>query len=278
MKKISLLLVVVFITLVSTCSLGAAQNIAVDYSSKLIDTYWKILDSRYQFLSSRLERTESNAFINNYIDMMENYNKSVVDFTELLVKDSNELKSFSEFYTSCPDEVKPALDAVVKNIIESSKVKNIKFDSALFTKEYFPGYGYSEPGFIYRRGRELDSEFLYARWEDEEKTFSQNKIYEFTVELKLVAELKIKFPNLKVLKEFGVDIGGNFVMCAKVKFETNKTLTVRTKRKFGEYKKWFELLRAKKTVWSNPVWELTGKTYQHFTEATGEEVATSIKD
>ncbi|MCK5683541.1 hypothetical protein KAJ27_05450 [bacterium] len=278
MKKISLLLVVVFITLVSTCSLGAAQNVAVDYSSKLIDTYWKILDSRYQFLSSRLERTESNDFINTYIDMMESYNENVVDFTTLLIKDSNTFKNFSEFYSACPDEAKPALDAVVKNILESKKAGNIKFDTALFTKEYFPGYGYSEPGFIYRRGRELDSEFLYARWEDEEKTFSQNKIYEFTVELKLVAELKIQFPNLKVLKEFGIDIGGNFVMCAKVKFETNKTLTVRTKRRFGEYKKWFELLIAKKTVWSDPEWELTGKTYQHFTEPTGEEVATSIKN
>jgi len=278
LKKISLLLVVVFFTLISTCSLGAAQNVAVDYSSKLIDTYWKILDSRYQFLSSRLERSENNDFINNYIDMMENYNKDVIAFSEILIKDSDNLKNFSTFYTACPDEAKPALDGVVKNIIESKKAGNIKFDTNLFTKEYFPGYGYSEPGFVYRRGRELDNEFLYARWEDEEKTFSQNKVYEFTVELKLVAELKIKFPDIEVLKEFGVEIGGNFVMCAKVKFETNKTLTVKTKRKYGEYKKWFELLRAKKTVWSDPVWELTGKTYQHFTEPTGEEVATSIKN
>lgn len=269
-------MLVVFCALINQMPVSAAQNTAVEYGGKLVDTYWKILDCRDQFISNRLNREESGEFVNNYMDLIEEYNKTANDYTEILLKNAENFNSFSEYYSSCPLEAKPAFDKVIKNVLESKKAANLDFDTLAFTKEYFPGYGYSEPGYIYRRGRELDNEFLYARWEDEEKTFAQNKVYEFTVELKLVAELKIKFPELEVLKEFGVEIGGNFVMCAKVKFETNKTFSVKTKKKYGEYKKWFELLRAKKTMWSEPQWELTGKTYQHFTEPTGEEVATSI--
>lgn len=240
---------------------------------ELVGQYWNIVDYKY---SDDINEEK-------LCEMMDSFNNRIQIVTLKVAHDCEEVENsslsrFSEFYQDCPVEVRPVFDRVVKGIIECARNLEPQKDTGRLLREYFPGFGYSDPDFQYRKGKETSSEFLYARWVDEEKTFSQEKEFELTVELKLVAELKLKFPNIKVLKEFGVEIGGNFVMCAKVRIKTSKTLTVKTKKKIGQYKRWFELLKAKKTFWSTPVWSFCGKTYVHFAEPTGEEVATEVKD
>lgn len=239
----------------------------------LVGMYWDIVDYKY---SEQVDQEK-------LFEMMHEFNAKLKDITvrtasSTAAEDNAGLKSFSEFYLECPPELRPVFDRVVNGIIESSRNFEPLKDTGRMVKEYFPGYGYSDPDYTYRRGKEISSEFLYARWLDEERTYSEEKEFELTVELKLVAELKLKFPDLEVIKEFGVEIGGHLIMCAKVKIKTNKTLTVKTKKKIGQYKKWFELLKAKKTFWSAPVWENCGQTYVHFEEPTGEEVVTAVKD
>lgn len=243
---------------------------------ELARLYWQCSESRYV----AEDAAEGDSGV-EYCGLVESFNGKLDALSERLTGDCTEenpeLKEFSRFYRQCPEELKPVFDRIVKNVMIRSRVEGTSMASEKTLREYFPGYGYSEPGYKYRKGNEISSEFLYARWEDEDRTYSQDKEFELTVELKLVAELKLKFPDLEIIKEFGVEIGETLVYCAKVKIKTTTSLTFHTKKKYGHYKKWFELFKAEKTWFSDPVWEKCGTTYVNFVEPTGEEVASSLQ-
>lgn len=248
----------------------------------LIHYYWEILEYRYRFIDGTIDPETSPEIVEKYLQLMEDYNKLVDNMSVKLgnenFKTSDIFRNFSDFYQVCPEEARPALNTVVSNILVKFNFSNPSPTTTdEFIREYFPGYGYTDPNYWYRKGREVDREFLYARWQEEEKTHTESKVFELTVELKLVAGLQQKYPNLEVVGKFPVNIGGSIVICAKVKFETKESITITTKKKIGEFKMWFELLRAKKTFWADPKWETTGKTYEFFEEPTGEEVTTGVR-
>ena len=249
---------------------------------RLINFYWEILEYRYQFIDGTIDAETSPELVEKYLGLIEEYNDLVKNMSLKLgsedYKVSSIFQNFSEFYQTCPEESRPALDTVVSNILVKFNYSNPALGTTdNFIRQYFPGYGYTDPEYWYRKGREVDREFLYARWQEEEKTYMQSKLFELTVELKLVAGLTQKYPNLEVIGKFPVNIGGHIVICAKVKFETKEGITIKTKKKIGEFKLWFELLKAKKTIWSDPKWEPAGKTYEFFEEPTGEEVTTGVR-
>ncbi len=149
-------------------------------------------------------------------------------------------------------------------------------------REYFPGYGYTESGYKYRKGLEVEREFKGTTWQDEEQTINTTVSVELVINIDLLDILKglagsgaIK--NLKVGKPFEMEHGGGApLLCVKVSFQSVKTITTKTNRKFDVNKIWFELLRAKSGFWSNGPWEPCGKTYVIAHEPTGEHVVTQI--
>ncbi|MFZ2955555.1 MAG: hypothetical protein WA705_01465 [Candidatus Ozemobacteraceae bacterium] len=164
---------------------------------------------------------------------------------------------------------------------------NIEFNGRLSDaefREYFPGYGYTEPGFKYRKGREVERENKGNHWQYEERTITSTFNVELTVSLDVLSILKglvtggvIK--NLKVGDQFETNVGGTPMFVVKVSFQLIKSLVTKTNRKFEVNKIWFELLRSKDSGWGNAgTWEPVGKTYEIINEPTGETVTTEIKE
>ncbi len=276
MRKLFVLLTVLLLSGVMVSGVYAKE---IDQKCwDLVRLYWDCAEFQYKYI---IDADVEDAISEKYLVMIRSFDDKLNILSEGIISDSlsedMKIREFSEFYSQCPIELRPVFDRVVENIMIHTKVAKPSKNTGRMIREYFPGFGYSEPGYKYRKGNELSSEFLYARWEDEERTYTEEKEIELTVELKLVAELKLKFPDLKIIKEFGVEIGETLVYCAKIRIKNTKTLAFHTKKKYGHYKKWFEIFKAKKTWFSTPVWEKCGQTYVNFVEPTGEEVATSIK-
>lgn len=260
-------------------------------ANQMIRDYWKSLDIYYQIHGKTSVPPE---VINEY----KRLTKSIDDCSKAIAgrvirkmgkNDLTPLKSFSDFYKSkqaCERQplylaCTPIIEKVKKDILASNRGSSVLFDSAeQFAAEYFPGYGYGEPGFEYRKGRELTSEFLHAFWQDEEKVIETLQHFEGTIDLKLAAELAA-LPGIgnfqKIGEPFKMDIGGHIIVVIKVSFDSHTKLTTVAKKKYAATKIWFELLRRKKGMFSDAKWEVTGKTYEMRELFTNEEVISSVK-
>lgn len=146
------------------------------------------------------------------------------------------------------------------------------------SKEYLPGYGYTEPGYKYQKGRELSSEFLNAFWQDEEKVIETAQHFEGTIEFKLGAGLR-ESPFISNYKElsapFNVNFGGHAALAVNVSFDARTRITTQARKKYAQTKIWFELFRRKNL--SGGDWELCGKTYEMRDIYTNEEVVTEAR-
>ena len=149
-------------------------------------------------------------------------------------------------------------------------------------REYFPGYGYTEPGYKYRKGREVERETKGTTWQSEEHSITSTFNVSLTVSIDLLNILKgmvtsgaIK--NLQVSNQYETNVNGTPMIVAQVSFQVIKSIITKTNRKFEVNKIWFELLRAKQSGYNTPgPWEVCGKTYEIINEPTGEEVVTGI--
>ena len=181
-------------------------------------------------------------------------------------------KIFSDYYKTLDDAGKQNLEFVVQGIISKVFLKEDRTDSKLNSQEYFPGYGYAKPGYTYRKGEELEREFLYAYWKDEviDEITSMEK--ELTIELKLLAQLKLAIPELIEGVKAEVNIDGTIHQVVKIKVKKELKIHTKQKRKLGVEKAWFKIYEAKKKWWGDLEWKYAGKTYQHDTAPTGEQV------
>ncbi|MFZ2956028.1 MAG: hypothetical protein WA705_03930 [Candidatus Ozemobacteraceae bacterium] len=150
--------------------------------------------------------------------------------------------------------------------------------------EYFPGYGYPEPGFKYRRGRETSREYKGTTWQFEEHTIATSKSVRLTVTLDVLGILKSLFSlgkigSLVVGREFQSSYNGTPMIVVEVAFSTSETIFTRTNRKYDVNKVWFELLRSSDAGWNNNngTWEAVGNTYQIMMDPTGEAVTTQVE-
>lgn len=247
---------------------------------QVVDQYWCVQDAFYQAIVNPGEQSEET-----YFKAIEIYQKLSVDLgktvlANLKVKDRDVIELLSAIYRSF-DEVSrqafyPALGYLKVELAHESKVLTEEE-----FREYFPGYGYTEPGFKYRKGREIDREFKGHHWQSEEQSISTTWNVKLTISIDLLDILKglvtggaIK--DLKVGKEFSMEVNGQPMICVEVSFQRVKTIATKTNRKFEVNKIWFELLRAQSGAWSTGPWEVCGKTYEIVHEPTGEEVVTNI--
>lgn len=146
-----------------------------------------------------------------------------------------------------------------------------------FASEYFPGYGYAEPGYRYRKGRELDSEFLNAYWQDEEKIIETAVHFQGNIEVGAAAELRAS-PHVTNFTElsapFKMNVGGHVIFAVAASFDSRTRLTTVARKKYASTKVWFELHRRKNF---GGEWELCGKTFEMRDIYTNEEVISGVK-
>lgn len=250
---------------------------------KAIADYWEVQELFVKYVSDQSQENEQNwnAAIENHTHRCVEIGKSVM----LSVKKSQygQIDMLSDIYKSLPDGARNALYPTLGYLKFEITHKADDFLTEEKFREYFPGYGYSEPGFKYRKGRELDREEKGVTWVLEEQSISTTWNVSLTVSIDILNILSgmvtggmIK--NLKVSEQFTMNVGGTPMIVCNVSFQRIKAIVTKTNRKFEVNKVWFELLRSKSSSWSNSAaWEPCGKTYEILQEPTGESVVTGIE-
>lgn len=248
---------------------------------QLVRQHWLAADRLLTYVNNP---TEENLAI--YNQTLEIHSKQSVELAKFVLATFDEgtetLEAFSDMYKTLDPAARTSFNAML-GVVKASIVQNLnsKISPEQF-RDYFPGYGYTEPGYKYRKGRELDRENKGSTWQSEEHSIQTNFQAELTISLDILNILKglatggvIK--NLKVSEQFEGSMNGQPILLAKVSFQVIKTITTKTNRKFDVNKIWFELLRAKSSGWSTGAWEACGKTYEIINEPTGEEVVTGVQ-
>lgn len=247
-----------------------------------IAEYWSVQDLYIQYAQDQSQENEEK-----WTKAIEHHTKVSVAIGKEVAKSIKlpsyeQIQMLSDIYRSLPDGAKNSLYPILGTI----RFEIIHNDSPLTEeqfREYFPGYGYSEPGYKYRKGRELDREYKGVTWQYEEQTISTTWNVSLVINIDLVGILQgmltsgvIK--NLKVSEPYNMNVSGQPMIVCNVSFQRIKAITTKINRKFEINKVWFELLRAKSSVWSDSEWELCGKTYEILQEPTGEDVVTGIQE
>ncbi len=249
-----------------------------------ISDYWQVQELFLQYVADPTEENEKNwnAHIQVHTQGCVEIGKSVM--RSLKKSQYGKIDMLSDIYKSLPDGARNALYPTLGYLKFEITHKADEFLTEEKFREYFPGYGYSEPGYKYRKGRELDREYKGVTWVNEEQSISSTWNVSLTVSIDILNILSgmvtggvIK--NLKVSDQFTMNVNGTPMIVCNVSFQRIKSIVTKTNRKFEINKVWFELLRSKSSSWSNSnaVWELTGKTYEILQEPTGEEVVTGIE-
>jgi len=249
-----------------------------------ISDYWQVQELFLQYVADPTEENEKNwnAHIQVHTQGCVEIGKSVM--RSLKKSQYGKIDMLSDIYKSLPDGARNALYPTLGYLKFEITHKADEFLTEEKFREYFPGYGYSEPGYKYRKGRELDREYKGVTWVNEEQSISSTWNVSLTVSIDILNILSgmvtggvIK--NLKVSEQFTMNVNGTPMIVCNVSFQRIKSIVTKTNRKFEINKVWFELLRSKSSSWSssNAVWELTGKTYEILQEPTGEEVVTGIE-
>jgi len=259
-------------------SLVSVTAFTSDLSEKVAETLrngWAI--------SQAIEDKVDDATMN---DLSIKYRNNIDELVTIVSTGKNVI-DFAAVYAEKDIYNKALLNPVIEVIKDNNEIMNLIRDN----KEYgadttpFPGYGYPEPGFNYRKGKELSRDFLSAFWRHEERLLETNQENELTIELKFLADFTEGVESsgggeVKSMNKVNMKIQGELKECVRILYTIKKTLKVKCTVKFQKSKVWFELFKQKKAPWYAPwqknSWNVCGKTYDVVEEATGEAVGSGV--
>jgi len=287
MFKRSTILVLAFVLVLSTA--GAFGGYGPDHKNfklqaqvfSVVHQFWTVNELFYQ-----VSLNHTPALEEQYLQASDLYEKQSLDMGKQLL---NGLESRSRELLEVLSEIYKSFDPISRMALYPSigylRVALLQEHRAPLTdqefKEYFPGYGYGEPGFKYRKGRELEREPKGSTWQQEEQSITTTWNVELVVTLDILNILagmatSGAIKDLQVGPQQTMEVNGQPMIVVKVTFTRVKAITTKTNRKFEVNKIWFELLRAKVSGWSTGPWETCGKTYEIINEPTGEDVVIGI--
>lgn len=248
----------------------------------VISYYWKVNDLFYKLSCNP---TNEN-LLDEYNTISLQYQQKTINLASCLIKSLytsfEQIEFVSSIYKSLDHAARLALFPTI-DIIKSASINELKpILPPNKVDEYFPGYGYAEPGYKYRKGKEIGREYKGSQWQYEEQTLSTTWNVELVVTIDIVQILKNMLSsgaitNLNVGPQYEINMNGIPTLVCKVTFNRVKSLVTKINRKFDVNKVWFELWRAKYNGFTTGPWELCGKTYEIIYEPSGENVVTEIK-
>lgn len=248
-----------------------------------VSDYWQVQELFIKYVEEQNNDNETkwNKAIETHTGKCVSIGKSVLKSVKK--NQYGKLEILSDIYKSLPEGARNALYPALGYLKFEITHNTDKYLTEEKFREYFPGYGYSEPGYKYRKGRELDREYKGVTWVLEEQSISSTWNVSLTVSIDILNILSgmvtggmIK--NLKVSEQYSMNVNGTPMIVCNVSFQRIKSIVTKTNRKFEINKVWFELLHTKSSSWSNNgAWEICGKTYEILQEPTGEEVVTGIE-
>lgn len=247
-----------------------------------IHNYWDVQDNFMNYIKDQTDENEAK-----WIESMDRHSKSSILIGKsvlktLKVNEHSQVEMLSRIYKDLPVAARCSMFDILGYMKVESQQDASKYLNSKQFREYFPGYGYSDPGYKYRKGHEVDREYKGVTWQSEEQSISTTWNVHLTISIDLMKILtgwlsSGAIKNLKVGKQYNMDVGGQPMIVCDVSFQRIKAITTKTNRKFEINKVWFELLRAKSSVWSTGDWEKCGKTYEILQEPTGEMVVTGLE-
>ncbi len=255
MRKTGLILILIMVFSVFTFSYDMELKV---YG--IVNDHWQAVDA--------LEQGEREIYMQKMNDIEESKDKLV----QAITSSKENKERFVEVFNNLPDESKHLFADIAQELNSQTR-----------SEDLFPGYGYAEPGYYYRRGVEVRKELLQKFWKVEERTFESNYKYRFYIELKLstqmqqTAEAGGNIEGFDVKGVYGIEVNGEIKECAEVEFSTKETLRTKCIIAYEKNKTWYELYRAEKGMWdwlpwTDLTWEECGETYLIHEEATDTEV------
>ena len=192
------------------------------------------------------------------------------------------LKEISGVLHDLPPEARPAVQEAIA-IGRAAFLQIPRPPGSETYENHFPGYGYGEPGYTYRRGKEVQRESRGEYWQYEEYALSKEKTHTLYVTVDLLGVLQ-RLLGLGFLSHLTIGnpqqmmMNGAAVIGYQATFTSLQSMMTRANRKYEVTRTWYELFRAKRAGWGSSAenWELCGRTYQILYEPTGEVFASQV--
>ncbi|MGM0608693.1 MAG: hypothetical protein ACQESP_09755 [Candidatus Muiribacteriota bacterium] len=254
MKKLILILTL----MVTTVLFAADFNVEAEVH-EIINTHWEANDALY----------EGHEEI--YIDNLRAIDNNMEELAAYLKSNPEKISELSDVLAEVPKESKHLFNRLVKEL------------ESMDREELFPGYGFQDPDYHYRRGEEVEKELLQQYWKTEERYFESNKRHKFMIELSVAQKMKAGANAGAPIEGFDVkgvvemEVNGQMKEVAETEFSTKETLSSKATVMYEKNKVYYEVYRAKKGFWDflpwkELDWELSGTTYLIHEEATETEV------
>jgi len=260
MKRFFLILMV----LITASNFAFAGNLS-DRVNQMVNTYWQANEALF--------KGEPKLYLQKNDEVKKIADSIANDITNALKNNDDSL--FNEYVTIYNQLKSPELLEVLNLVADQIKeYKGIVYRD-LTPDTNFPGYGYAEPGYVYRRGEELKREVLSVYWKRLQKVYEKNT--SFRVQLELNAALQLAASGAvvqKIGKPINININGNIKTVVECQVTVKNATTVNETVKYQRTKVWFRLYRAEKSFWNSIglgsyEWQAVGKTYQIFDEESG---------
>jgi len=260
MSKILLTLLIVAVVIV-TPAFSTEINLQKQVEN-MITIYWQANDALY------------NKDMKAYLDKNDQLRELADSISTNIIKGvkNNDMTLYNEYVKIYNDLKKPenlsALNLVADQIKEYAHTRD------LTPGTNFPGYGYADPDYVYRRGEELPNpEVLSVYWKRIEKTYQKGTKFHINMEVGMTAN----FGENATVKEVGrstINIGGNAKEVVELEVTVNENVKTQCTVKYQKKKVWYKLYKAKKSFWSSIgfgsySWTLCGKTYVIIEEESG---------
>ncbi|MCK9224867.1 MAG: hypothetical protein M0R46_09295 [Candidatus Muirbacterium halophilum] len=121
---------------------------------------------------------------------------------------------------------------------------------------YIPGYGYTDPNYLYRLGRELKSVHVQNFWKEEKRTLEENKKYKYYVEMSMATQISQEggaggnLQGFKITGKAMFNVNGQLKEFAQVEFEVKTKVETKAMLMYEKKKVTFELFKAKDSFWT----------------------------
>ncbi|PLX18416.1 MAG: hypothetical protein C0601_05195 [Candidatus Muiribacterium halophilum] len=293
MKKIlilSLILITVSVFTFAEEALSPKQNEIQLKLHSLAYDYWE-----FQTDIARYNYSIDDSSLPEYEIKTENMHQETSEFVDyvLYFYENNDREAIEYFFNEYEK-----LDDVSKRFIYNEVISQLKEYEAASGKnttnsievattragEYLPGYGYTDPDYLYKLGRELRSEHVQDFWKKEARTFESSSKHKIYVKASVAAEWANSgsaggnIEGFEITGSTNYNVNGEVENYVEVEITLKETVETFAVIMYEKRKVFFEVYKAKLGffLWiSNGfdfVWDLDGECflYKEFPAATDE--------
>jgi hypothetical protein len=253
-KNFKLIPALIIALILLSLTTSAQKDSANDISVKELDVQVVLSDIMFSNLEIASQIPDESVNEENYADLKESVEKLREYVFDLYFKGNQ--TGINNFFNEL-EWVDPYTRSVIEQeiIIPLSELKLVDSDirSEII---YIPGYGYTDPNYLYRLGRELKSEHVQIFWKEEKRTLEENKKYKYYIEMNMATEISQEggaggnLQGFQITGKAMFNVNGEMKEYAQVEFEVKTKVETKAMLMYEKKKVTFELFKAKESFWS----------------------------